>query len=291
MLIGTVAVDESKTFEIEKPLQSVAVSFEMDDAALQAAETKTAILAAIATNIADAVVSVAYRDRDGARITPYNNIPLLALLEANQMEEGQITIEHQAANVYEFTGVFNLSDMGAISFNDDETMELTVDVKNAKTGAISLYSIESPVLAGDFNYITKLSVEDGKTEKVFNVSAYDRIMVPRTALTATLKLDMHYTNGMTTRHIKQDLEIIGNTINDVCYGGNSKHVSGFGHWVILSVGTVREIEINRSSTTAFDIYALESRVVNGLKRVAKINQKLVPTTAAKYEEAARKQNL
>ena len=289
MKLGTVLSNTEQRFEIEKPI--VALGFKVEIAAAIDTTTRDNIVTSL-ENIADGLtLSVQYKSKNGETIRPMNAISLIALLEYAQHHEGVIILDHdKVSGKSTIKGMVPLSNSGSLSFNNDETLILNVK-SSVDWGDCDVYTIENPTFGFDFNDWTTLDMPQGTKERLFPVKKYDSVMIPLSALTASTVVTFHYTNGRSVDFTKDELIMVGETVNDICYNAKGNSISGYGVYAIVDLDAVKDIEITRSSTSFFSMLAVETPIVGNLKEVQKVNGALTHTNLAKFENAIRKQNI
>lgn len=291
-LLGTVLINTSAELTHEKPFHAIGFKATITDAAMTAAVDETALKTALKNLETDVTISISYIHKNGSRTNPIKAMSLLQLAEFNQMAEGSIRIQPTgAANEFTIEGVIPLSESGSIPFNNDETLEMRVDVANAKTDTISFYTIESPVMSTDWHWYEKINMRTGDTSKVFDLTDAEWLMFPIASFTASTTLDFTYTNGKSIRFDQNNLPLMGLSLNDVVYNKSGLTVTGFGIYALIDVSMCTELEINRTSTTAFEMITVKDMVSGDLQKAVENNNGLQLTRANVYTSAVRKQKL
>ncbi|MBI1836841.1 MAG: hypothetical protein HYR91_06200 [Flavobacteriia bacterium] len=302
MILGTVTNAESKDFQIEKPFSGLAINITTPILNLLSSEnlafakshapangspqfyfpTSEEITALIEKLSQTITISAYYKQKSGKGKYYFSSFPLMDLLELAQHEEGVIRVVYSSAEDIQIKAYLPLSNTGAIAFNNDETMTISVvgtDQGEAVKYTLEMYTVELPQIAHDYLDYTRLSVLQGQKEKKFDLVEFEKIMIPLRSITSTTVISLDYTNGVTVRYTAKELYSLGLLINDVCYASTTTGtVNGFGRFAILDCKNVKDIDIRRDSNTAFDIVAVKSKLVEDVLGSILSNEKLFDTT-------------
>ncbi|GEM_PF-6394234 len=281
MILGTVNDGDvlGKDFNIEKPFCGLAVVVRVASDSIGIKEDGTEnftknLIEKIGNNI---TVSAYYKQKSGKGKYYFSAFNLMQLLELSQHEEGVVKVIRDGLD-YVIKGYLPLSNTGAIAFNNDETMTVTVVGGKDFKYNMDLYTVELSQVAHDYLEYSRLSVLEGQREKKFDLRGYEKIMIPLSAISRTTIVSLDYTNGITCRYNREELEAMGLLINDVCYSNGANTVYGFGHHAILDCSNIVDVDIRRDSTTAFDIVAIKTRLVSDVIGSIITNEKLIDTT-------------
>lgn len=275
---------QPKKFDVEKPFSGYGLKILVAGASganLFDAEDQEHFLTVIRSMYDAITINVTYNYKDGNPQRPISQMPLMAIIEHAQNEEGIIKVVVNHDKTVEFHVYLPLTKDGNILFNNDETM--TLELSAAEDIAIDVWTIESAIAAPDFFNFQNLDVLNGKKDVEFDVSKYESIMIPMSALTANTELTIEFTNGKIVRYRKPELSFIGLLVNDLCFGSYQRSINGFGNFGILATSTVKSIRINRDTVSAFTIIAVERVVVKDVQNVARANSGLVDLTAVKLD--------
>lgn len=233
-------------------------------------------------------LSAHYKGKNGESTTLFNALKGSILAEFSQFQEGAVLSTDDGATFMTVKFYLPLTNGGSMAFDNDQTLEVSIKNDNS-TGAFELHGIELPILSPDFLKFTKHSVQDGQTEKVFPLQNQEKIIIPTSAMSTDVVLEIRYTNGMVVRYGINELRSIANLSNDIVYNHKGIIVSGAGDHFILDVSTAESLQVLRTNTTAFDLVFQTSIVMDNLKEVKRVNEKLTDTTVNRKEVEALKQ--
>jgi len=281
----------TRDFIIEKPIYGLRVACELSVTSGFSPSPHNYFNLIAISEIIGGSISIKYKTKGGQTTRPMNSIDIQTLLEFSQFGEGMIDLSLGANGNYFMTGIIPFSDSGALAFNNDESLIITVTKLSGGFDTINLETIENPIFGFDYYDFTTLDVVSGAREKVFPVSEYDTIMIPLKDLDSSTELTFHHTNGVSIDYNSDTLYLMGQTVNDVCYNIDGQIISGYGRFAILNLDTVKNLEINRTSSDAFSMTAIRTDIVGNLKEVQEVNNKLQHTSLAKFDTALINQKI
>jgi hypothetical protein len=296
-IIDLVKGEANLKADIEKPISGF--YFKINSSAINTVATSADSIELKMTEISSYLelikLSCTYRDKSGTPTFHYNSQTLLSIAEFSQNEEGLINAQVNEAGTELQVYVPLNANGGALPFNNDETLEFVVDTSaitdSEETLTGSVWTLESPSLSPDFYQWSKMLVQQNETEKTFDVRKFEQIMLPLHFITASTVVTVIYTNGQVIRLTKEDLLCLGIATNDISYNVGGLVKSGFGRYAILALSEAKEVQIHRTSTSAFEIYGINYKLINDLKAVARNNESLVSTTDTElFIEASKKLN-
>ncbi|MFN5415567.1 MAG: hypothetical protein ACK5B9_00820 [Flavobacteriia bacterium] len=291
--VKTLGASAPHTIEIEKPIAGFYIGIRVNRAYYSALSPFTITdsnewAQSVLDFLNEQTATLTYKDRSGNATYLFNNLGLGKLAEYAQSEEGVIKCSAFDEDDDYIEIYLPLNEHGgAIAFNNDETLELLI---NTSTGVTSgqVNTIESPILAPSWFKYGKLNVEQNQTEKQFDVTNYEKIMIPLSAMTSTCTLTIIYSNGSVVRMNNEELKAIGFTTNDICVQFHGLSTGGFVDHAILDVSTAKEIQFHRASTTAFECIYVDNILVDNLANVKEVNSALYDTTQAKLMQSLDK---
>lgn len=254
----------TQTITLEKPCHGILFKYEFAHTLEESTANSVNLLDKI---VATSTASAKLIDKGGNVKPLFNNIPMQALFELSQFEEGSHRFEGNWGYFY-----LPLGYRGNVPFNNDENLEITLNVvDDYVVGVLYAYAVESHQFTNLLYEYEQLTVGTDVKEKEFDVTKFEKIAIPVSALTASLELMMTNSNGHTSRYSKDELYSIGMLSNDKVYGGyitattsgnnTDVHLDNFGKYIILDVSSFKNIQISRTSTTAFDIIAQMTYIV------------------------------
>lgn len=276
-------------FDTEKPFSGYGFHITLTgDSALESLPLDSGKLLEILDGLNQFVtISTTYVLVDGTPVRKITQLPLMVLAEFAQFEEGIISCEfsptfYGADKKYDALLKFYvpLTKNGNILFNNDEVIHL--EIASSQVGIdVDVYTIESAIASPDYFKYSNLDVLHGKKEVVFPIGKYETVMIPLGALTVGTEISLTYTNGKIVRYKKPELEFIGLLVNDIVLASNSGQINGYGNYAIIDTSTVKEIAINRSTTSSFSMIAVEREVVKNVGNVQVANRGMVDLTEVK----------
>lgn len=232
-------------------------------------------------------ISTTYVLADGTPVRKITQLPLMSVAEFAQFEEGIISCSFEevtAGGITTYNALLKLyvplTKNGNILFNNDEVMHL--EIHSSITGVdVDVYTLESAIASPDYFKFSNLDVLQGKKEVVFPIGKYETVMIPLQDLTVGTEISLTYTNSKVVRYKKPELEFIGLLVNDIVLASNAGQINGYGQYAIIDTSTVKEIAINRSTTSAFSMIAIEREVVKNVGNVQSANRGMVDLTEVK----------
>ena len=291
MKLGTVGIEDDKVFEVEKPFANVLVIGKLN-AAIYASfrddesyPSTQDIIAELESHASKSIISAEYIRRDGQRERIMNAQQILTMAEFSQHKEGTMITKNDGANGYLYMMV-TLSSSGAIPFNGDETLRLTVTNKGDLFESLDLHTLESPLQATDRLQYNTLSVGDLK-EKEFDLRQTDKVMIPLNEMTSSTELHFTYTNGRTTKFKLPEIVGIGMAINDSVMNIEGRVIGGNGRFVIIDTAMVEKLEVIRQATTPLDFISVHSKLLDTADVAEQSNSKLVDASVRYVIEKTR----
>lgn len=219
-------------------------------------------------------LSVHLKPKNGKNKYLYPKMGLGTLIEEAQAGEGYVDVVSIAVDTYQVRFGLPLTQKGSIQLDNDEEiiLDLTTD---AVVTNLDIYGLETPLASPTYRSVTVMSMTQGNKNDQFDVSEFDTILIPMSAITATTDLQIVYTNGESPKFLKTELEILGKSMNDCLVAIDGVSTGGNGLFAAFDASAMERIEVRRDSVTAFDIFGFTDEPLEDMQKVYKINRSLV----------------
>lgn len=249
---------------IEKPLSALFLAISYSHGVANEGQLVT-------TNILDSVfsdstLSLNYINKAGntKRLVP--SIPLKALAEFFQTQEGSILINENTIYI-----PIHIGHEGLVPFNNDEVLEISFNITNPNfsMNQLSIHTIETPQLSPFMYEFDRKSVPQNQKQVEFDISKSENLLIPVDSVTSTTEYLFRASNGQTTRFQKEELIAMAIMSNDLVVSGRMLttdgiftpvNVFGYENYFVFPCGVYETVEIVRDSTSSFDIISQMSYV-------------------------------
>lgn len=274
--IISVAAGSKSSIEIEKPLGGVVINQVVGSAGVYSLANMVAQLKLV-------TVSVVTKQKRGGQLTHFNDVPLTTLADLHSWnEDGQCTVYQTGEDQLVRFPLF-FSNTGALMFDNDEVLTLTIDNKSA--GEFEAYSIESSAFGVDYVKLESVSVVQGQKDKHINTKKADTLIFPKSAWTADFRLELTHSNGVVVSYENLvEAEAIMDSLNPIAVNGIGSITSGACDSVILDLSTVTNMSMYRTTVTAFEFYFERNMLIKDLTGGARMNSLLTDTNDAERQQ-------
>lgn len=282
MEIGNFAGGVNKRiFEIEKSCAGLILSgtFTASSSHLM---SETDVLNTILGRFGSTRIEVTLVPKRGKTKYIYEPIPLTSLFEFISANEGAVIFKEVTlltgtelhSSSYEFNIFIPFTETGFLPLQQDEIINVTFDSNSANSVGFTVSALESPVASNKYVTVQSLSMGQGVLNKTFDVKEFETILIPFDAMTASAVFRLNYTNGESPVISKDEFKGIGNHTNEMLYRMGKVVLSGFGNYAQLDVSAVDNIEIRRTSVTAFEMVVFDKDYHANMNLAESVNARL-----------------
>lgn len=280
MQLATIPQGLTKTIFVENPLSAIIVEANYANELIPANSNTLTEFSTLKTELSGAKISVLHKTKDNKVIHLYTKEELIQLIEFNQKGEGVIPVSQPTSTTRNLQGVLTIGENGSIPFNNDETLEITVD--NSCQVDLNLHVLETPVLSPTFVQLNSQTIQGDRKTKTFDLTDVVEISIPWTCIHTNTELTFTASNGVTCRYGKVQLETIDSLTNDSVYATPYGMIHR-GTSVVLDVSEFVTLRWDRDTTSSISFLTKEYKVIDNVKEVAIKNNSLIDTTENKTE--------
>ena len=290
MKIGQLeAENENQPFKITKSISGIVITLVQNDVdAPEIRAGRSGAIGYLVDMVGSSTIQVVLQPKHGKNEFLIERMKLSTVLQKVGSVDGTVSFEFEEVVFHSGVGTMTMrayipfSDEGRIPLDEDEEIQVTISNLPAETAVTSmLYGVESADLATDVIRMSFKSLPQGEKFKTFDVSDSEYVMLPLGMLTATTTLQINYTNGESPIYLADEFRALACQSNEVLFSVGGLVVTGFADYAVFKVSDVESIEVRRDSTTAYDLFFIDSDYRPNMESAVRKNERRFNISALK----------